>query len=385
MNIEKILGIIVFVTFLVGGFVYFTEPQKEASISIENAVAPYASSTISEINLDTTVVNKKITAPPLSNFLSPRVKANKYIIAPDISSPDGFVNTDGKPITISEFKNKNVVLLDIWTYSCINCQRTIPVLNELYKKYADQGLVIIGLHTPEFAFERIQKNVEDAVGRFGIKYPVVLDNDFSTWNAYKNRYWPRKYLIDVDGYIVYDHAGEGSYDETEIAIQKALFERNSRLGIETDVTKWGSSMTGEKAIIPGSVGSPEIYFGALRNEYLENGKSGIIGSQALLIPEKINSNKLYLGGDWYIGEESAGNKGGGEIVFKYRAEDVYIVASGGNGTNIEVYRDGAFFKTVHVGSEMLYTVIDGADFGEHTLRIKIPEGETLEVFTFTFG
>lgn len=384
MTIERILGAIVLITFLVGGFVYLVEPQKKVSAPVENIVAPYASSTAIEINVNATSVNKKVTTP-LSKFLSPRAKAIKYAVAPDISSPNGFVNTDGKPVTISEFKNKNVVLLDIWTYSCINCQRTIPVLNELYKKYADQGLVIIGLHTPEFAFERIQKNVEDAVSRFGIKYPVVLDNDFSTWNAYKNRYWPRKYLIDIDGYIVYDHAGEGSYDETELAIQKALLERNSRIGIETDVTNWKTNMTGEKAIVSGSVGSPEIYFGALRNEYFENGKSGIIGSQALLIPEKINLNKLYLGGNWYIGEESAENKGGGEIVFKYRAENVYIVASGGEGTEIEVYRDDALFKTVHVGSEMLYTVIDGTDFGEHTLRIKIPERGSIEAFTFTFG
>src|SRR3989338_6522416 len=158
------------------------------------------------------------------SFLSIKEKNKKYVLAPEISTPDDLINTSrlnsgqASPITISEFKGKKVVLLDIWTYSCINCQRTIPYLNKWYKEYEDEGLVIIGLHTPEFSFEKIQKNVEKAVKDFGIKYPVVLDNDFSTWKAYKNQYWPRKYLIDIDGYIVYDHAGEGQYNEAEVAI-----------------------------------------------------------------------------------------------------------------------------------------------------------------------
>src|SRR3989344_3850506 len=132
------------------------------------------------------------------SFLSIKEKNKKYVLAPEISTPDDFINTSrlnsgqASPITISEFKGKKVVLLDIWTYSCINCKRTIPYLNKWYKEYEDEGLVIIGLHTPEFSFEKIQKNVEKAVKDFGIEYPVVLDNDFSTWNAYENRYWPRK-------------------------------------------------------------------------------------------------------------------------------------------------------------------------------------------------
>src|SRR3990167_6793967 len=137
----------------------------------------------------------------------------------------GFLDVTKIEQKLLEKNDKKVVLLDIWTYSCINCQRTIPYLNEWYKEYEDEGPVIIGLHTPEFSFEKVQENVEKAVKDFGIKYPVVLDNDFSTWQAYKNQYWPRKYLIDIDGYIVYDHAGEGQYKETEVAIQKALRER----------------------------------------------------------------------------------------------------------------------------------------------------------------
>lgn len=140
-------------------------------------------------------------------------KAKKYERAKEISTPDAFINTDG--IGVAEFIGKKVVLIDFWTYSCINCQRTLPYLNSWHQEYSDKGLVILGIHTPEFEFEKEYANVLRATEKFGVDYPVILDNDFSTWTAYENRYWPRKYLIDIDGFIVYDHIGEGSYDETE--------------------------------------------------------------------------------------------------------------------------------------------------------------------------
>jgi thiol-disulfide isomerase/thioredoxin len=133
----------------------------------------------------------------------------------------GYINThDG--FRLSEIVGKKVVLVDFWTYSCINCQRTQPYLNAWYKKYKDAGLEIVGVHTPEFAFEKDRANVVAAVEKFGITYPVVQDNDYQTWGTYGNRYWPRKYLIDIDGYIVYDHIGEGGYEETEEKIQELL-------------------------------------------------------------------------------------------------------------------------------------------------------------------
>ena len=369
MKLETIIGVIVLGVFSVGAFVYFSESQKTTSLSEGKA------------RTGTAPVDGQVSAKMV--FLSKEDRMFK--VAPDISTPDGFINTEGKPITISEFKGKKVVLLDIWTYSCINCQRTIPVLNELHKKYEDDGLVIIGLHTPEFAFERVLKNVEKATNGFGIKYPVVLDNDFSTWNAYENRYWPRKYLIDIDGYIVYDHAGEGKYPETELAIQNALLERGERLGIKLNTDDWKANMDVSKAATFAQVGSPEIYFGASRNEYLENGKPGVLGNQTLTIPSSIKLNKLYLGGTWSIDSESSENKGGGTIVFKYKAKDIYMVASGSEGTKIEISRDGVFVKSLLIEGEELYSIIEGTEHGEHTLIIKVPAGGTLNAFTFTFG
>jgi len=318
------------------------------------------------------------------SFLNIKEKNKKFALAPDISTPDGFINTNNLPITISEFKDKKVVLLDIWTYSCINCQRTIPYLNQWYKEYEDEGLVIIGLHTPEFSFEKVQANVEKAVKDFGIKYPVVLDNDFSTWQAYKNQYWPRKYLIDIDGYIVYDHAGEGQYKETEVAIQKALRERADRLDMNLEVSSNISKPESVVSVESGKVKSPEVYFGSARNEYLANGTAGRTGEQTLLVPSSISFNKLYLSGIWNITSEYAENKEMASIVFGYEAKNVYITAGGAEGVEVEIYKDDVFVKKITIKNETLYTLIQDADYGKHVLRIVIPKAG-LQAFTFTFG
>src|SRR3989344_509188 len=195
MNLQKTVISFLLVGAVIGGIMYLNSQKvNRGSRDGVITVTPRLSS-------DSQIETKK--------FLSSKEKSNKYELAKEITTPDGFINTDGKPITISELIGKRVILLDIWTYSCINCQRTTPYLNAWYEKYKDKGLVIVGLHTPEFEFEKIYQNVLDATNRLGIKYPVVLDNDYSTWNAYQNRFWPRKYLINIDGYVIYDHIGEG--------------------------------------------------------------------------------------------------------------------------------------------------------------------------------
>lgn len=317
-------------------------------------------------------------------FLSIEEKSKKFAIAPDISTPDGFINTNNLAITISEFKGKKVVLLDIWTYSCINCQRTIPYLNEWYKKYEDAGLVIIGLHTPEFSFEKVQKNVEKAVEDFNIKYPVVLDNDFSTWNAYENQYWPRKYLIDIDGYIVYDHAGEGQYKEAEVEIQKALVERANRLGTDMNVSSNISKPSNVVLVDSGKVKSPEVYFGSARNSLLSNGKNGISGEQVFSLPPTISFNTLYLDGTWNLTSEYAENKNTASIIFNYDAKNVYMAAGGDKEVEIEIYKDNVFIKKINIKDEQLYSLIEDVDYGKHVLRIIIPTAG-LKAFTFTFG
>ncbi len=307
--------------------------------------------------------------------------------APELVKPSGFVNTDGKAITLAELKGDKVILLDVWTYSCINCQRTIPYLNAWYDKYKEYGFEIVGVHTPEFAFERLQENVEQEVEKFGIKYPVVLDNDYATWNAYGNQYWPRKYLINVDGNIVYDHIGEGDYAETEREIQKALVELNQRKGntvvIPTDIVN-PNVATPERS----KVKSPEVYFGAGRNQLLANGTSQKTGVQDFVVPDmqSLRTNALYLGGKWNVGFESATSESAGKITFKYDAKNVYMVARSENagGIPVTIKRDGVVIKTITVQADSLYTLIEGSDYGTHILEIEVPAAG-FEIFTFTFG
>jgi cytochrome c biogenesis protein CcdA/thiol-disulfide isomerase/thioredoxin len=352
-----------------------------------------ATSTPDLVSPDTVSPDVATTTPPSSEPQSyvptekERImrKAQLYKKAPELVNPSGFVNTDGKPIKLADYKGKKVVLIDVWTYSCINCQRTLPYVKAWYDKYKDQGLEIVGLHTPEFAFEKVQKNVEDAVKRDGITYPVVLDNDYATWNAYGNQYWPRKYLIDLDGYIIYDHIGEGNYDETEKAIQKALADRASILNtpekIDTNVAKPKDVITIDEA----AVGSPETYFGAMRNQYLGNGKVGTTGDFNFTLPQKPSLNTLYLGGTWTIQTENAISKSPDATVeFSYSSKNVYMVASAAAPIDVDVYVDGVKVKTVTIKDEKLYTLVEGKDYEQHTLLLKA-HGAGLQAFTFTFG
>ncbi|MBI1888531.1 MAG: hypothetical protein HYS15_01160 [Candidatus Spechtbacteria bacterium] len=254
-----------------------------------------------------------------------------------------------------------------------------------YEKYKDKGLVIIGVHTPEFEFEKDYNNVALAVEKFGIKFPVVLDNDYSTWNAYKNRYWPRKYLIDIDGYIVYDHIGEGGYEETEQKIQEFLKEREAVLGMNEEISSDISKPTGVADVDFSAPRSPEIYFGASRNTYLGNGEAHTIGVQNLSDPIELKTNTLYLYGSWDFRNECAENKNvQAKITFRYKAKNVYFVAGSENSTKIKIIKDGIFVGEQVVSEHKLYHVIQDSEYGEHTLEIII-ENSGLKAFTFTFG
>ena len=327
-------------------------------------------------------------------------KAKMYPPAVELVTPSGYINAPH--ITLSEEIGKKVVLIDFWTYSCINCQRTIPYLNAWYQKYKDQGLEIIGVHAPEFEFEKDYANVQDAVKRFGIQYPVVLDNNLNTWNAYQNHYWPHEYIIDIDGYIADDHIGEGNYDETEKKIQQLLTERAQRLHSTSSFSEDIVQPSDVISIDFAQTMSPETYFGSARNKYLSNGVKQTQGLQSLKIPSTIAANNLLLDGTWDFSNEYAENTTeNARIVYKYTAKNVYIVAGSKNGATIRVFRDGVPITTqsfrgkdiiqgtdgvsrVHIQEERLYTLIQDTSYGEHTLEI-IVEKQHLQAFTFTFG
>jgi thiol-disulfide isomerase/thioredoxin len=319
-------------------------------------------------------------------------KAQLYPYAKEIEQPSGFINTDS--ITIGSLIGKKVILVDFWTYSCINCQRTLPYLNMWYSKYHDQGLEIIGVHKPEFQFEHDIGNVRQAVRKFDIRYPVVLDNLGATWSSYGARYWPEDYLIDIDGFVVERHIGEGDYDTTEQKIQGLLRERAQALGINASIPNATGVPSDMIPVNFSEVMSPETYFGALRNNNLANGVQLVVGVQNLTRPPVIHTNNLSLVGSWNIHLQYAENTGNASIIFRYHARNVYFVASATNATTVTVMLDGkpltsgagsdSINSTVSIRDERLYTLVSGNESAEHTLELNIPE-PGLRAYTLTFG
>lgn len=323
-------------------------------------------------------------------------KAKKYDTAQEIVAPAGFINTNGEAINIQDLIGKKVILVDFWTYSCINCQRTLPYITSWYEKYKDQGLEIVGIHTPEFEFEKDINNVQAAVEKWGIDYPVVLDNDYGTWRNYNNRYWPRKYIIDIDGFIVYDHIGEGGYEETEQVIQNLLKERMQVLDEKGEISSDIVSPEGVEELDTQNSRSPETYFGALRNINLGSGEKGRVGTQNFSLPLSTVRDVLYLDGRWDVqGEYAQSLEAGAKIVFKYKAAKVFMVASAAEEVGLEILVDGepvgdlagsdVVDGVVNVKNDQLYRLVEDPNGNSvHTLEIIVTK-PGLKAFTFTFG
>ncbi len=288
--------------------------------------------------------------------------------APEFIGIDKWLNSD--PLTMQSLRGK-VVLIDFWTYSCINCIRTLPYVTKWYDTYKDQGLVIVGVHTPEFAFEKVTKNVETAIKRYKINYPVAQDNDFATWNAYSNQYWPAHYLVDQQGNIVYTHFGEGKYEETENAIR-------SLLGLNPD-TKQSAETQG------GRVQTREIYFGLNRLEFMSNTERATNQPQQYVLPKIFPKNTFALEGQWKLdGEKAVLANASGKIKLKFNAGKVHLVAASNKPMKINILVDGVIVNTITVSQSELYTLFDSNDYREHEMEIQIPEAG-FEAFAFTFG
>ena len=304
--------------------------------------------------------------------------------------------TGSEPLSMHDLRGKAVVLIDFWTYSCVNCIRTLPHLKRWHDAYKDKGLMIVGVHTPEFEFEKNVENVERAVREFGIEYPVVMDSDYQIWSLYSNNVWPRKFLIDKEGHIVYDHAGEGGYRETEEAIQKTLLELDSKLKfpqIESDP----STMLGTgKVCLPVT---PELYLGAMRG-----------------------STRLTMGGRrvwdyrgiWKIHPEFIEHERKSEgfedcIILNFEASEVNLVMEHRDGSTplttgrpatVRLELDGKRLRDIDVREAKMYNLISPSDLehdhgstalttsGGKTLRGELKiycRDEGLRAYAFTFG
>ena len=236
--------------------------------------------------------------------------------APELIVGGAWLNTE-KPLSVEELRG-NVFLVDFWTYSCVNCIRTLPYLKEWQERYSNKGFIVIGVHTPEFAFEKVESSVEKAISDFGLNYPVMMDNDYVTWRAYRNRYWPAKYLVDAQGVIRYRHFGEGNYDQTERAIQLLLEEVGKRADYEI----------AREELVSYMVKTPETYMGYGR---LDNRRLKVDGGiaedvyRAYTLPSDLGRDEFGLGGEWLLSREYAQARKGAVLRMKFYSREANLV------------------------------------------------------------
>lgn len=307
-----------------------------------------------------------------------------YGRAPDFIAGGQWFNSPA--LSINDLRGK-VVLVDFWTYTCINCIRTLPYIKTWHEKYKDRGLVIVGVHTPEFEFEKNPENVKKALKDFGLEYPVVQDNDYATWQAYANHYWPAKYLVDKDGKIRYTHFGEGEYDQTETMIQKLLSEAGSAVNdAVANPTYQVQTRT------------PETYLGFER-------MAGLISPERVLpnktttftTPVTIKRNTFAMSGTWTIGAERAMPAIAATLTYHFDATEVFLVMrpkTSGLVANVKITLDekevgtfagdDAINGVVTIDSDRLYKLIKLPSIGAHMLKLEFLD-DNAELFAFTFG
>ena len=340
--------------------------------------------------------------------------------APELTGTGGWINSE--PFDLASQRGK-VVLVDFWTYTCINCIRTLPYLKDWHAKYADRGLVILGVHTPEFEFEKDYDNVVEASGEFGLLYPIVQDNDFGTWRAFRNRFWPAKYLIDKDGLIRYTHFGEGAYQETEEKIRELLAETGTTVaGVELNQTPDRELVEAAFTNDPDARLTREIYAGYERNygayeAWQEGGNPPYVlqadyyrqYDQAIMFedPGGHRNHFVYFHGLWHNGPESIRHGRetddyGDYIALRFVATSVNAVLTPADGTPVEVrvtidgrplvtseaggdvMFDGDGQSYIVVDEDRLYRLVEIPEYGKHELKLS-SNSPAFELFAFTFG
>lgn len=313
-----------------------------------------------------------------------------------LSGGTGWINS--APLTAKQLRGK-VVLVDFWDYSCINCIRAIPYIRAWADKYKNSGLVVIGVHTPEFDIEKQMPNVQKAINKFGITYPVVLDNNYAIWDAFHNQYWPAHYFIDAKGKVRYAHFGEGEYDQSERWIQELLKEANAKPMALTPVSVHGYGV--EAAADMNDVLSPETYIGYARAEHFASA-GGIKrdGEQLYTEPKELHLNEWGLAGKWADHQQAAVlGAAGGKIIFRFHARDLHLVLGpsiDGKPVRFRVTVDGRAPGLNHgididaegngvVRDDRLYQLIrQKGEVRDHTFTIEFLD-PGVQAFSFTFG
>jgi cytochrome c biogenesis protein CcdA/thiol-disulfide isomerase/thioredoxin len=303
-------------------------------------------------------------------FAAPGAGLKDYGRAPDFAGITTWINS--KPLTLARLRGR-VVLIDFWTYSCINCLRTLPYLKAWDARYRSKGLTIVGVHTPEFAFEHVVSNVRRAVAEHGIRYPVAVDDDYATWNAWNNEYWPAEFLIDQQGRVREAHFGEGQYDQTEADIRSLLSQR-------------GAMARPKDVVSPSAdVATPETYLG---HERAAGYRQGIAKDAAATyrLPSSLSQNQVGLGGTWTVRGQRIVAGRGAELQLSFRARRAYLVAAppAGRSATIGVSVDGKAASPIHVGDDDLYQVADD-DGPSHWRVLTLRPTPGAMLYSFTFG
>jgi thiol-disulfide isomerase/thioredoxin len=298
---------------------------------------------------------------------------------PDFAGISRWWNTPGNgPLTPAGLKGK-VVLVDFWTYSCINCLRTLPFVKSLYAKYSGSGLVIVGVHTPEFAFEGDPNNVDRAIKQNGIEYPVALDAQYGTWNAYNNEYWPAEYLFDARGRLRRTNFGEGNYDETEQDVRGLLAETSAE------------TLPAAGVIVPSTdfsnIGTNETYFGLERGDAFM-GTPGAAGNDVQLnAADTPSPNHWSAGGAWRFESQYVETRSPNDTFsFNVQANRLHLVLSSADGSDktIDVIVDGQAAGSFTINAPQLYTVATFPTGGRHTVEIRIHDAG-VQFYSATFS
>jgi thiol-disulfide isomerase/thioredoxin len=294
---------------------------------------------------------------------------------PSVVAAKGWINS--APLGPADLTGK-VVLYDFWTYSCVNCQNTLPHLKALYDRYASDGLVIIGIHSPEFDFERDHGNVQRAVERYGVTWPVALDDDMAIWNAFSNTYWPEEYLTDREGRLRNVSFGEGDYDGKENRLRTVL-------GIAADAPR--AAPAGGDPVLTAAL-TKEIHFGTAFGgaQFNASPEGSANGTQSYSLPNPLPQDTYALQGTWSITDQGAeAADASGLLVLRYRGKEVNLVAGAGSTPiGVVVELDGAPLTTLSVTDHDLYHVVTNGPSDYHTLTFR-PQAAGLQIFAFTFG
>lgn len=364
-HVQKVFGVLTILT----AIVIYTNYDKVIQIKLLNLFPSYTTFiTQLETNekvkeqLDILRGNKNKT-PSVKEMIGSSGLSN-YGKAPELTGISNWFNSD--PLTIEQLKGK-VILIDFWTYTCINCIRTLPHVTGWYEKYKDKGFVVVGVHTPEFEFEKKTENVEGAIKMYNIHYPVGQDNNYGTWQAYNNQYWPAKYLIDAKGNIRYTHFGEGKYEETEKAIQKLLEEKG-------EVVKEKVIKVEDQAVRVQL--TPETYLGTRRRERF----------QSPFAMSLLPLHYFTYSGSWDEQDEHIATKKEATLILHFFASKVFLVVTpSGEKDRAKIFLDDKLINEVIFDSAKLYELVNIKDGpGDHILKIEFQTDGTA-VYAFTFG